>query len=70
MKDVMSGRVAIVSGAAHGIGAAEARAICAEGGKVVVGDILDEEGTEFVATLNDEFEDRPARYVHLDVLTA
>jgi 3alpha(or 20beta)-hydroxysteroid dehydrogenase len=70
MKDVMSGRVAIVSGAAHGIGAAEARAICAEGGKVVVGDILDEEGTAFVATLNDEFEDRPARYVHLDVRTA
>ena len=43
-KSLLNGRVAIVSGAAHGIGAAEARAICAAGGRVVAGDILDDEG--------------------------
>lgn len=63
----LSGRVAIVSGAAHGIGAAEARAICAAGGKVLIGDILDEEGSATVAALNGEFPGKPARYTHLDV---
>ena len=70
MKPVLSGRVAIVTGAAHGIGAAEARAICASGGKVVVGDLLDEEGTGMVAALNKEFGGEPARYIRLDVRSA
>jgi NAD(P)-dependent dehydrogenase (short-subunit alcohol dehydrogenase family) len=69
-KSLLRGRVAIVSGAAHGIGAAEARAVCSAGGQVVVGDILDEEATGVVAALNREFEGMPARFIHLDVRKA
>jgi 3alpha(or 20beta)-hydroxysteroid dehydrogenase len=47
------------------MGAAHARALVAEGGKVIIGDILDEEGK----TLADELGDA-ARYVHLDVTDA
>jgi 3alpha(or 20beta)-hydroxysteroid dehydrogenase len=66
-KCLLSGRVAIVSGAAHGIGAAEARAICAAGGRVVAGDIVDAEASAMVAALNKEFSGQPARFIHLDV---
>jgi len=64
---LLSGRVAILSGAAHGIGAAEARAVCCAGGQVVVGDILYEEATGMVAALNREFAGMPARAIRLDV---
>jgi 3alpha(or 20beta)-hydroxysteroid dehydrogenase len=47
------------------MGAAHAKALVAEGGKVVIGDILDDEGK----TLADELGDS-ARYVHLDVTDA
>ena len=47
------------------MGAADARALVAEGAKVVIGDILDEEGK----ALADEIGDA-ARYVHLDVTSA
>jgi NAD(P)-dependent dehydrogenase (short-subunit alcohol dehydrogenase family) len=66
-KALLNGRVAIVSGAAHGIGAAEACAICAAGGRVVVGDVLDDEASRTVAALNTKFEGKPARFIHLDV---
>lgn len=67
MQALMDGTVAIVSGAAHGIGAAEVRALCAEGAKVVVGDILDDEGEELVRSINRDIPGEPARYIHLDV---
>jgi len=67
---LLKGRVAIVSGAAHGIGAAEARAVCSAGGRVVVGDILDEDASGTVAALNREFRGMPARFIHLDVRMA
>src|SRR5215213_6811430 len=38
------GRVVLISGAARGQGAAEARLLVAEGGKVVIGDVLEAEG--------------------------
>jgi len=41
----LDGRVAIITGAAQGIGAAYAKAIAAEGAKTVVADILDTETT-------------------------
>lgn len=44
MKD-LEGRIALVTGAARGIGAATARALAAAGAKVVVADISDGQGT-------------------------
>lgn len=55
-------KVAIISGGARGMGAAHARLLVTEGAKVVVGDILDDEGREVAAELGDA-----ARCVHLDV---
>ncbi|MET7841105.1 glucose 1-dehydrogenase [Streptomyces sp. NPDC005356] len=56
------GKVALVSGAARGMGAAHARRLVEEGARVVVADLLDKEGEALVAELGDA-----ARYVHLDV---
>ncbi len=58
----LDGRVAIVTGAARGQGEAEARLFAAEGAKVVVTDVLDDEGAAVAAELGDA-----ARYEHLDV---
>jgi 3alpha(or 20beta)-hydroxysteroid dehydrogenase len=58
----LDGRVALVSGGARGIGAAIARAVVGEGGRVVLGDVLDD-GTKVVTELGEE----RARFVHLDV---
>ena len=40
----VDGKVALISGGAQGMGAADARALVAEGAKVVIGDILDDKG--------------------------
>ena len=40
----VDGKVALISGGARGMGAAHARMLVEEGGKVVIGDILDAEG--------------------------
>jgi len=61
----VDGKVALISGGAQGIGAADARALVAEGAKVVIGDILDDKGK----ALADEIGEA-ARYVHLDVTQA
>ena len=58
----VDGKVALISGGARNIGGASARMLVAEGAKVVIGDLLDDEG----AALADELGDA-ARYVHLDV---
>ena len=58
-------KVALISGGARGMGAEHARALVAEGARVVIGDILDDEGK----ALADEIGDA-ARYVHLDVTAA
>ena len=41
----LEGKVAIISGAARGIGGAAARLFVGEGAQVVLGDILEEEGS-------------------------
>jgi 3alpha(or 20beta)-hydroxysteroid dehydrogenase len=59
--------VAVVSGGARGIGAAEARALIQSGACVVIGDVLDEEGERLARDLNVRENNRRACYVHLDV---
>ena len=56
------GKVVIVTGAARGQGAAEARAIVASGGSVVLTDILEAEGRALARELGDR-----ARFVTHDV---
>jgi NAD(P)-dependent dehydrogenase (short-subunit alcohol dehydrogenase family) len=45
----LAGKVAIMSGAAHGMGAEEARLFAHEGAKVVIADVLEEEGNRLAA---------------------
>ncbi len=61
----LEGKVALISGGARGQGAVEARLFASEGAKVVIGDILDEEGRQVEAEIAEAGGD--ATYVHLDV---
>jgi len=61
----LDGKVAIVTGAARGQGEAEARRFVAEGAKVVVSDVLDDQGRAVAADLGDD-----AVWCHLDVSDA
>ncbi|MFF3466701.1 SDR family NAD(P)-dependent oxidoreductase [Streptomyces sp. NPDC002619] len=56
----LDGRVVIVTGAARGQGEQEARLFVEEGARVVVADVLDEEGEALAKEIG-------AQYVHLDV---
>jgi len=58
----LDGKVALVTGAARGTGAAVARQFVAEGARVVLVDVLDDRGQAIAAELGDA-----ARFVHLDV---
>jgi len=58
----LDGKVAIVSGAARGMGEVEARLFAEEGASVVLGDVLDDRGAEVAAGIG-----AAARFVHLDV---
>lgn len=58
----LDGRVCLVTGGARGIGEAYVRALHAANGRVVVADILDDEGAALAAELGER-----ALYVHLDV---
>jgi 3alpha(or 20beta)-hydroxysteroid dehydrogenase len=62
LSDRLAGRVAIVSGAAGGQGAAEAKLLVAQGASVVIGDIDDAHGKALADELGEA-----ARYQHLDV---
>ena len=58
----VDGKVAIISGAARGQGAAAAKLFVAEGARVVIGDVLDDVGKELAESLGTA-----AVYRHLDV---
>jgi NAD(P)-dependent dehydrogenase (short-subunit alcohol dehydrogenase family) len=61
----LEGKVAIISGAASGMGAATARRFAKEGAKVVLADVLEEEGrlvTEEISRANGT-----AEFMRLDV---
>ena len=47
----LAGKVAIITGAARGQGAAEARMFAAEGAQVVLGDVLDADGEAVAAEI-------------------
>ncbi|MFF2087498.1 glucose 1-dehydrogenase [Nocardia sp. NPDC058176] len=58
----LTGKVAVISGGARGMGAAHARRFVAEGASVVLGDVLDDEGAVVAKELG-----AAAIYRHLDV---
>ena len=64
----LEGKVALISGGARGQGAAEAVLFAREGAKVVIGDILDDEGRQVEAQIAELGGD--ATYIHLDVTSA
>jgi 3alpha(or 20beta)-hydroxysteroid dehydrogenase len=58
----LEGKVALITGAARGQGEAEARRFVAEGAKVLLTDVLDDDGEAAAKALGDA-----AAYQHLDV---
>jgi len=61
----LEGKVALVTGAARGLGAAQAQALAREGARVVFGDVTDPEGREVEQAIRTGGGD--AQYLHLDV---
>ncbi|XP_064467426.1 15-hydroxyprostaglandin dehydrogenase [NAD(+)]-like [Ornithodoros turicata] len=63
----LKGRVAIVTGAARGIGAAIAEALLQNGCKVCIADILEDEGNKACETLKDRYGDESVCFRATDV---
>ena len=61
----LDGKVALISGAARGQGAAEVRTFAREGSKVVFGDVADDDGRQLETELQAAGQE--VAYVHLDV---
>jgi NAD(P)-dependent dehydrogenase (short-subunit alcohol dehydrogenase family) len=59
----LEGKVAVVTGGSSGIGAATARLFAREGARLVIADILDEEGQKLSEELGN-----PAVYLHTNVI--
>ncbi len=61
----LENKVALISGGARGMGAAEAKLFASEGAKVVIGDILEDEGRRTEAEINESGGE--CVFVRLDV---
>ena len=61
----LEGKVAFISGGAHGMGASEAKLFAREGAKVAIGDILDAEGRQVEAEIVEAGGE--AIFIRLDV---
>jgi len=61
----LAGKVAIVTGAAHGMGEAEARLFAREGAKIIVADVLEKDGEAVAASIRETKAD--AMFMKLDV---
>ncbi len=68
--DRLKGKVALISGAARGQGAAESRMFVDEGAKVLIGDVLDEQAQRLAEEINRHANARVAIALHLDVTRA
>jgi 3alpha(or 20beta)-hydroxysteroid dehydrogenase len=60
--DRLAGKIILISGGARGQGAAEARLCVSEGARVVIGDVLEDQGRRLAAELGQS-----ASFVHHDV---
>ena len=61
----LENKVALISGGARGMGAVEAKMFVQEGAKVVIGNVLDEDGKQTEAEINEAGGE--CVFVHLDV---
>lgn len=65
MSGRMAGKIALISGGASGLGAAQAALFAREGAKVVIGDLQEDLGNTVVAAIRQE--GGQAAYIRLDV---
>ncbi len=65
MAETLRGKVAIVTGAARGIGAATVRSLTRDGATVIATDVLDDEGEDLAREIGAE--GGSVQYAHLDV---
>jgi len=61
----LEGKVALITGGAHGMGAAEAKLFAREGARVAIADILEKEGRQVEAEIAEAGGE--AMFLHLDV---